>query len=156
MNIPPSLSNFLPLTSTLLHTQRLSPNWTEKLICELFCSPFSSIRLNQLFGLNIPVLLTACKSKVKKEPSWPRQGVSAWARTLAYVQVTNLVTKVGASVVVILWIAQNTEKMSPSHQKSLPDSINLYLTLLMNKWISDMFSLLHFWSCITLYPTSLS
>ena len=35
MNIPPSLSNTLPFTSTLLYRWCLHPHWVEKLICKL-------------------------------------------------------------------------------------------------------------------------
>ena len=35
MNIPPSLSNTLPFTSTLLYRWCFHPHWVEKLICKL-------------------------------------------------------------------------------------------------------------------------
>ena len=73
------------------------------------CFCFSIWQLNEIWAVLVStsVLLLAVQIQVKKELPWPRQGVSAWARTLAYVQVTNLVTKVGASVVVILCQMRN-------------------------------------------------
>ena len=113
--MPPSLSNFLPFTSTLLHVWWLSPSWVEKLICEL-SSSFSILwPLNEGSAVSVSalILLLAVWIWAEKDPPWPRQEVSAWARTLARVQATNLVTKVGVSVAVILWIAQNIERIIP-------------------------------------------
>ena len=82
-----SLLNSLPFTWTLLYIPCLIPNRAEKLIC----------RLSSCFSILWPLNKTLCsllavQIQAEKEPSRLRQGASAWARTLARVQATNLLT----------------------------------------------------------------
>ena len=94
MNIPPTLSNSLPFTSSLLYMWCLCTNWVEKLIWELG-SHFSILwPLNKACALPVSASasLLAAWIQSEKEPRWLRQGVSVWARTPAWVWSTSWVT----------------------------------------------------------------
>ena len=100
MNIPPTLSSFPPFTLTLLCIWHLCSAWVEKLIF-ILGSHFSILwPSNKACALPVPasVLLLAVGIQSEKEPPRPRQGVSAQAKSAAWVQSSNPVTKWGDSL----------------------------------------------------------
>lgn len=100
VNIPPSLLDSLPFTSALLCIQSLSQNRSEKLICKL-SSHFSILwSLSKTYAVPVSALvfIMGCANPSSKRTPELREGVSAWVRTSARVQATNLVTGTGTHV----------------------------------------------------------